>query len=369
MGRPPPAVTAVRTAVRAALAELACPAGTPLLVACSGGADSTALALAVAAESARSARAARPARAGESGPGSSAQTGAWPVRAAVVDHGLQADSAARAEATAVLLTEWGVPAEVLRVRVTGPGGMEAAARRARYAALRAARPAPGSPVLLGHTLDDQAETVLLGLGRGSGPRSLAGMSRYDPPWLRPLLGLRRSVTRAACAELGVPVWDDPHNADPRFTRVRLRTEVLPMLEDVLAGGVAEALARTAAQLWDDCAALDEWAALAGDDVTVAAAEGASELAAGKLAGYPPSVRRRVLRRWLTDRGVAELTDTQLRRADELVGRWRGQGGLALPGGLVLYRRHERLVLAGSAGWGDRATVPGSGEEEPGVVRR
>jgi tRNA(Ile)-lysidine synthase len=143
--------------------------------------------------------------------------------------------------------------------------------------------------------------------------------------------------------LGVPVWDDPHNVDPRFTRVRLRTEVLPLLEDVLSGGVAEALARTAAQLRDDSAALDEWAALAREDVTSAAAGGA-ELETKKLAGYPASVRRRVLRGWLTDGGVPELTDAQLRRADELLGRWRGQGGIALAGELELTRAHGRLVL-------------------------
>ena len=108
------------------------------------------------------------------------------------------------------------------VVVDGGGGLEAAARRARYGALRAARPHPDSPVLLGHTLDDQAETVLLGLGRGSGARSLAGMRTWDPPWLRPLLGLRRADTAAACRSQGLTFWDDPHNVDPRFTRVRLR---------------------------------------------------------------------------------------------------------------------------------------------------
>jgi tRNA(Ile)-lysidine synthase len=203
------------------------------------------------------------------------------------------------------------------------------------------------------------------------------MTHYDPPWLRPLLGLRRSVTRAACAELGVPVWDDPHNANPRFTRVRLRAEVLPLLEEVLAGGVAEALARTAAQLREDCAALDDWAALVVDEVTLradahsdtASDAGYTEVAATKLAEYPPSVRRRVLRCWLTNLGVPALTDAQLRRADELVGRWRGQGGLALPGGLVLSRRHERLQLTAQAIRQPTAQPARGDEEEPHVVRR
>jgi tRNA(Ile)-lysidine synthase len=227
-----PAIRRVRRAVRDALTALPPPAReVPLVVGCSGGADSLALTLAAVA-----------------------LRGPDHVHAAIVDHQLQDGSAERAAATAALLARRGVTAEVHTVRVTGPGGTEAAARIARQGALRAARPHPDSPILLGHTLDDQAETVLLGLGRGSGARSLAGMRRWDPPWLRPLLDVRRATTRAACA--GLPIWDDPHNTDPRFTRVRLRHEVLPLLEDVLAGGVAEALARTAAQLRDDADALD-----------------------------------------------------------------------------------------------------------------
>ena len=202
----------------------------------------------------------------------------------------------------------GVPAAVHTVVVDGPGGVEAAARRARYDALRAARPHPDSAVLLGHTLDDQAETVLLGLGRGSGARSLAGMTSWDPPWLRPLLGLRRAETAAACRAQDLPFWDDPHNADPRFTRVRLRHEVLPLLEEVLAGGVAEALARTAAQLRDDGAALDAAAhdllarayRNAEDTVQERATRATSGvLDADVLGAAPPAVRRRALRSWLS----------------------------------------------------------------------
>ena len=227
----------------------------PLLVACSGGADSTALLAA--------ARAVAPGR----------------VHVAVIDHGLQEGSAERSAALVADLVAQGVPAAVHGVVVDGGGGLEAAARRARYGALRTARPHPDSPVLLGHTLDDQAETVLLGLGRGSGARSLAGMRTWDPPWLRPLLGLRRADTAAACRSQGLTFWDDPHNVDPRFTRVRLRREVLPLLEEVLGGGVAEALARTAAQLRDDGEALDAAAcdvlaraAAAADDAQLARAE-------------------------------------------------------------------------------------------------
>ncbi|HYZ35647.1 MAG TPA: TilS substrate-binding domain-containing protein, partial [Pseudonocardiaceae bacterium] len=198
----------------------------------------------------------------------------------------------------------------------------------------------GALVLLGHTLDDQAETVLLGLGRGSGPRSIAGMRQLDPPWGRPLLEVRRAVTAAACAALGLRPWIDPHNADPAFRRVRLRTEVLPLLEDVLAGGVAQALARTAEQLREDLDVLDSQA---GDLLAVARRD--ADLDVATLAPYPAALRRRVLRRWLLDAGVTELTDAHLRAADDLIGRWSGQGPLRLPGALDLSRTHGRLHVS------------------------
>jgi tRNA(Ile)-lysidine synthase len=231
-------------------------------------------------------------------------------------------------------------ARVLEVDVRGAGGVEAAARRARYAALRGALPAAGSLVLLGHTRDDQAETVLLGLGRGSGPRSIAGMRRLDPPWGRPLLDVPRSVTAAACVDLGLDAWQDPHNTDPGFARVRLRREVLPLLEDVLQGGVAPALARTAAQLREDIEALDVLAARVLDR----ACQGPA-LAVSELVDEPAAVRRRVLRRWLLDAGVAELTDGHLRSTDALIGEWRGQGGVWLPGGLEVSRARGRLSVS------------------------
>jgi tRNA(Ile)-lysidine synthase len=334
-----PSVATVRRAVAAALAALPAPArAAPLMVACSGGADS--LALAAAALALRAA----------------------PVHAAVVDHGLQDGSDTRAAATAELLTGMGATVVVRRVDVDGPGGTEAAARRARYAALRSARPHPDTPVLLGHTLDDQAETVLLGLGRGSGARSLAGMRAWDAPWCRPLLGVRRTATRAACAAAGLPVWDDPHNTDPRFTRVRLRHEVLPLLEDVLAGGVAEALARTARQLREDGDALDALAAellaqvhdpapvapgpaLRGsEDPRAAVAAAAGTVRTTPLVAAPAPLRRRALRAWLATASVTALTDGHLRAADELAGQGPDRGGVALPGGLELVRARGRLSL-------------------------
>ena len=255
-----------------------------------------------------------------------------PTTALIVDHGLQPDSAAVAEAARTQAVSLGcVDVQVIRVHVGNEGGPEAAARAARYAALGAYR---DGPVLLGHTLDDQAETVLLGLGRGSGVRSIAGMRPHDPPWCRPLLGVRRTVTHAACRELGLTAWQDPHNSDHRFTRTRLRLEVLPLLEDVLGGGVAEALARTATALREDIELIDTLAARALPEV-----KAGSGLQARALAVLPDPVRRRVIRGWLLAGGATGLTDKQIRGVNALVTAWRGQGGVAVGSSL----RQERLV--------------------------
>ncbi|MEI4273522.1 tRNA lysidine(34) synthetase TilS [Klenkia sp. LSe6-5] len=306
---PDPAVAAVRAAVRPGLG-----AG-PVLVACSGGADSLALAAAVAFEAPRA---------------------GVPAGAVTVDHGLQAGSADRAAATAGLLRALGLdPVLVRRVEVGTAGGPEAAARDARYAALDEVAAAHGARIALAHTRDDQAETVLLGLGRGSGPRSLAGMAPVRGHLWRPLLDLPRTTTRAACAAQDLPVWDDPHNTDPAYTRVRVRTEVLPLLADVLGGGVDAALARTAAMLREDTEALDALAAAVPDPADCAA-----------TAELPAALRRRVLRRWLLDHGVPDLAAVHLQAVDALVVRWRGQGRVDLPGGAGVVRASGRLALQG-----------------------
>jgi tRNA(Ile)-lysidine synthase len=262
-----------------------------------------------------------------------------PTTALIVDHRLQSDSA-RVAATAreQAIALGCVDAQVLCVDVGTQGGPEAAARTARYRALDSAR--GGAPVLLAHTLDDQAETVLLGLGRGSGARSIAGMRPCDPPWYRPLLGIRRAVTHAACAELGLTPWHDPHNADRRFTRTRLRAEVMPLLEDVLGGGVAEALARTATALREDTETLDDMA-----DRALAEATAGAALDTALLAVLPDAVRRRVIRGWLLAGGACGLTDKQIRAVDALVTAWRGQGGVAVGSSL----RNHRLFAGRSDG--------------------
>ncbi|MBV8928201.1 MAG: tRNA lysidine(34) synthetase TilS [Mycobacteriaceae bacterium] len=246
-----------------------------------------------------------------------------PTTALIIDHGLQAGSRAVADVAHEQALALGcVEARVLAVVVGRAGGPEAAARDARYGALDKAR--GESHVLLGHTLDDQAETVLLGLGRGSGARSIAGMRPYQPPWCRPLLSMRRSVTADVCAEMGVTPWQDPHNVDPRFTRARLRAEVMPLVDDVLGGGVAEALARTAAALREDCDTLD---GIADAELATAVADGG--LSTDRLGELPEAVRRRVIRGWLLAGGATNLTDKQIRGVDTLVTAWRGQGGVAV----------------------------------------
>jgi tRNA(Ile)-lysidine synthase len=335
MAGPDPAVAQVRSAVRPALSASA----RPVLVACSGGADSLALAAAVAFEAPRA---------------------GVPAGALTVDHGLQEGSAGRAEATAALLRDLGLdPVRVVRVAVGTDGGPEGAARAARYAALARTAGEQQARVALGHTLDDQAETVLLGLGRGSGPRSVAGMVEQREIWWRPLLGVRRATTRAACAAQGLPVWDDPWNTDPAYTRVRLRRQVLPLLDDVLGGGVAPALARTAAQLREDLDALD---ALAADELRRLAGDRGSPtrpIPAAAVAGLPAALRRRVLRGWLQAGAVPDLQAVHLAAVDALLTRWRGQGRVDLPGGASVTRSSGTLVLQPPP---ERHTPPSDPEE-------
>src|SRR5659263_112932 len=254
MTGPAPAVAALRTAVPAATAGL--PDGARGLVAGSGGPDSLALAAATAFVARRST--------GASGRGSTGPL--LRAGAVVVDHALQPDSAQVAAAAGAACRALGLdPVEVVRVSVAASGGPEAAARDARYAALdETAHRLGAAAVLLGHTLDDQAEQVLLGLARGAGGRSLAGMPARRGLLRRPLLGLRRADTIAACAALGLEPWHDPTNipTDPGVgpLRSRVRAHVLPVLEHTLGPGVAQALARTADQLREDADALDALAA-------------------------------------------------------------------------------------------------------------
>ena len=302
-----------------------------ILVACSGGPDSLALA-AVAAHFARRGHV-------DGHPVS--------VGAAVVDHQLQPGSAGVAAATAVTLRELGLsPVQVRTVEVASTGmGPEAAARDARHAALEAAADDTGAQaILLGHTLDDQAEQVLLGLARGSGTRSLAGMRPARGRLLRPVLGLRRADTLEICEVEGLDPWHDPSNADPAFARSRTRVEVLPLLEEKLGPGVAESLARTAAILQLDADYLEDVA----NDTFVRLREqsgGTISLPEEALRELAPAVRFRVIAKAAAAVGGVQPSYQRLLAAEALLRRQGSAGPVELPGGVSVYRLSLAQLLA------------------------
>ena len=358
---PHPAVAEARACVRRCLGDLE--PGDLILAACSGGADSLALAAALAHEAPRL---------GLRGGG------------VTVDHGLQEGSAAQAARVVAALGALRLdPVRQARVTVDGrpgAGGPEAAARRARYTALeQVARQTGAAVVLLGHSRDDQAETVLLGLARGSGARALAGMPARRGRFRRPLLALSRATLRDACLAQGLDPWDDPHNCDPSYARVRVRRHALPALEETLGPGIAEALARSAAQLSADCDALDaiarteEWriqppvppepvppgpgppepgpAARAGDAAGNGDGDGATILSVADiegLGGLAPAIRTRVLRQAALLAGCpgGSLTAAHVAALDALVTGWHGQRGADLPGAVRVQRRYGRLLFGG-----------------------
>jgi tRNA(Ile)-lysidine synthase len=391
---PHPAVAQARVGVRRCLADLA--PGDLVLAACSGGADSLALAAALAHEAPRLSL-----RAG----------------GVTVDHGLQAGSAERAGRVAALLRELGLdPVHQASVTVPagpGSGGPEAAARTARYTALeQVAEQAGATAVLLGHSQDDQAETVLLGLARGAGGRALAGMPARRGRFRRPLLGVARATLREACTAQGLEPWDDPHNTDPAYARVRVRHQAMPALEEAIGPGVAAALARSAAQLSQDCDALDALAAAeswrivlargddppeppdrrsaprpadpslaglgqrgsaaggdgtghAGESRPAGSADGAGTgqavvvLDIEGLAELAPAVRSRVLRQAALAAGCpgGSLAAGHVAALDALVTGWRGQRWADLPGVIRARRRYGKLLFS-------NGRPAGAGQPEP-----
>ncbi len=311
----------IRRAVREATADLAT-ADALVLVALSGGADSLALAAAAAFEAPRAGI-----RAG----------------AVVVDHGLQAGSDAVAARAAQQARELGLdPVVVTRVEVGSDGGPESAARDARYRALDAtAVETDAVAVLLAHTLDDQAETVLLGLARGSGAASLQGMAPRSGRYLRPLLGIRRADTRQACADEGLEPWDDPHNLDPAYARVRVRERVLPVLEAELGPGVAEALARTAEQAREDADAFQHQIDEFIEDICEPAEAGIA-ISVAALAANPAALRQRVIRFVVLAEFGVSLTRAHTLEVARLVTDWHGQAPIDLPG--LTARREGSLLV-------------------------
>lgn len=328
-----PASLAIVQAVQSAL--LASRDGGTIRVGVSGGADSLALAAGLA----------HVVRRGDC---------PTPVEALIVDHGLFAESAQHSEAIRARVSQLGLAASVVRVRVSPQGdGLEAAARAARRRALWLTPSVLGDrvgEVWLAHTADDQAESVLLALARGSGTRSIAGMSprradgidgqpsgQLTGQLVRPLLGLRRATTLGACAEWGLEVWHDPANTDPRFTRSALRHDALPALVSVLGDAVVGGLVRSASLARDDADFLDTLAAEALSE----SVEG-SGLVIEAVTALPEALKSRAVRSWLLDRGAREVTLTHLDAVFTLINEWHGQGPIHLPG-LHVRRRGARLI--------------------------
>jgi tRNA(Ile)-lysidine synthase len=314
-----PALAVVRAGVRRALADLE--PGATVMVACSGGADSLALLAATVFEGHKE---------------------ALRIVGVTVDHGLQEGSAERAAAVSDQMRALGVDeSAVATVTVDAPRlGPEAAAREARYSVLgELAERFDAVAVLLGHTLDDQAETVLLGLTRGSGARSLAGMRPGFDRFRRPLLHVTRTDTETACTVEGIEWWTDPNNSDPRFTRSRVRTTVMPMLEEELGPGVAEALARTADLLREDADALDretgrQLERLHTDD----------GLPIAELAGLDAAIRHRVIRSAAVGAGAiaAELSRGHVLAVAAMALGPDGGKQIQLPGHVTAYRTTGHL---------------------------
>jgi tRNA(Ile)-lysidine synthase len=307
--------------VRHHLADL--PPRATVLVACSGGPDSVALAAALAFEGDRAGI-----RAG----------------AVIVDHGLQPGSDDVAQSAAALCREMGLdPVEVVEadVRQTG-AGLEADARSARYAAIEAvADRLTAVAILVGHTRDDQAEQVLLGLSRGSGARSLSGMPVRRDRYIRPFLALPRATTLAACAAYGIEPWNDPHNSDDSFRRVRAR-RLLATLESELGPGFAAALARSADLLREDADHLETLAIRARAQLPEAAGDPGVDLDA--LAALPRAIRTRVWRLLAAEAGapLADVSAAHVESLDALLTSWHGQGPLHVPGGIAVARTGREI---------------------------
>jgi tRNA(Ile)-lysidine synthase len=279
----------------------------PVVVACSGGADS--LALLVLAH----------------------EHGLVPV-AVHVDHGLREGSGADAEVVGAVAAQLGVRWRTVRVDVPLGPNLEARARDARYAALDAARRAAGAEwILVAHTADDQAETVLLNVLRGAAGAGIAGMPARRDCVARPLLAARRAETRALCAARGFAVVEDPMNDDVAFTRVAVRHRVLPLLEQVAGRDLVPVLARQAEVMRDESDFLDELAR--------AAWPGPDGLSARALAALPPVLARRAVRAWL---GPPPPSRDEVGRVLDVA---RGEcRGVQLAGGRVVRRSSGLLSL-------------------------
>lgn len=316
--------------------------GAKFVIAVSGGPDSLALAAAAAAEK-------------------------LPAHVVSIDHGLQDGSRAVSEAAIGQVGQWGLSGQVISVRVVGEP-LEAAARHARYQALGDL--AGDRPILLAHTGDDQAETLLLGLLRGKAS-AMGEVSDYQGhTLLRPLLGIRRAHTVGACRELGVAAWNDPHNTDEAFRRVAIRRQVLPLLDQIIGGDATAPLVRAAELLREDDDYLHtltpklERATAATEQCTEPATQPAEpstqpatkpstepatqQPPALEIAELgPPPLARRAIAKFLQRHG-ARVSASTLEASIAFIHDWHGQGAVSVGNGLELARQAGKLVLLHSS---------------------
>lgn len=298
-----PAVADSRRQLRELFAGQAI-ANDTVLVGFSGGADSLALLAAVAFEAKK--------------------FSIEPI-AVIIDHGLQESSQSVALNAKLTAESLGVKAIIRKVSVGAEGGLENAAREARYQAFSEVKEElNASYLLLGHNLNDQAESVLLGLMRGSGPRSIAGMQEVTDWILRPFLTISGEQLRQACEDQGLEFWDDPHNDDPRFARVEIR-KILNELEASGSAGVIESLARTAEQMQEAEAIIQPLI-----EGLVSEIEDKSSVEIEFLEKLDTAYRRRVIHR-LAVLNSAELARVHVLEIEKLVTNWHGQKPLNLPG--------------------------------------
>jgi len=316
-----PAQGAIRHAVRQALVTHTKP-GQKLLIAVSGGADSLALASATLFESKKLKLA---------------------VATVSIDHGLQKNSSKVTEQTLEKLQQIGfVECWSKKVKVGSKGGPEAAARDARYQALESIRAESDSDfIVLGHTANDQAETVLLGLTRGSGSRSLSGMSVKTGKLLRPLLSIERSTTVQFCKDERISAWQDPQNKDLKFLRVRIRKVILPFLEKQLGSAVFNNLIRTGSQLQEDDQYLSDVANRAFKKIAKTSSQVVT-LGHAELLKLPEAIRNRVIKSAI-DYFAVDSSRTHVLAVADLVLNWHGQKPLALPG-VRVERKGKTITL-------------------------
>ena len=308
----------IRNAVRLWLEKFE--AGDLVCVAVSGGADSLALAYALSLEAPKL---------------------AIQLHAVTVDHQLQPASATQAATVVEQMKSLGIETTIEKVSVEITEGLEASARKARYAALDSVGDTLNAvAIFLGHTRDDQAETVLLGLARGSGTRSLSGMAPHHGKYIRPLLSITREQTEKLCEEVSLDAWQDPHNMDSQFARVRVRLDAIPTLEKTIGPGISQALARSAELLRHDANALDTWAEREIRDLDLA------DLECEHLLHLPRAIRSRIIRAAIYAAGApsGSISAEHLASVEALITGWSGQGASHLPGGVKVERFSGRLSL-------------------------